>query len=360
MLLGKQTVTVIALAVGVAACSDSTTGPDEDFNLQESAQELQTVENAFDTEVFNSLERLGGRFGVPGMQPLVDASVSSLMIAAGDVPRREMLARRLSSYLESSSASVVILIPDQYRGLTLVYDPATDAYVVDSNLVGPVNGIRFLIYAVNPITGDPVVPLNEVGHVDILDESTGTSAIARLIVVSGTTEFINYTVTLSGTPLTPSFRIQGFVSDGANRVEFDLTTSIAANIGGVTVALDYSIAVPASGFSVAATLEIVDDVQTEGESVTVNVQFAQGQNSVVFDGAIDNDVGELTVTVNTQPFAVISINGEVVTVTDPDGNPLTEAEEQALRDMVDAFEKVFGTWEHLFAPVEFLFGGPGG
>ncbi len=56
----------------------------------------------------------------------------------------------------------------------------------------PANGVRFLIYAVNPITFVPVEPLQEVGYVQLTDLSGSSTQAARVIVVSGETTYLDY------------------------------------------------------------------------------------------------------------------------------------------------------------------------
>ena len=59
--------------------------------------------------------------------------------------------------------------------------------------------MRFILYAVNPLTGTVSFPLTPVGLVDLLDESSGTSAQLHIIVAgnSGTPTYVNYTTTLT-------------------------------------------------------------------------------------------------------------------------------------------------------------------
>ena len=55
--------------------------------------------------------------------------------------------------------------------------------------------MRFILYAVDPVSYAPIEPLVETGHVDLIDLSGGTTQAARVLVVSGNTTYVDYTVT---------------------------------------------------------------------------------------------------------------------------------------------------------------------
>ena len=71
-------------------------------------------------------------------------------------------------------------------GSTYIYDPALRRYVVAPGRSGaPANGVRFILYAVNPVTHEPISAV-EIGYADLLDEGVArpTGIDLRLIVVS--------------------------------------------------------------------------------------------------------------------------------------------------------------------------------
>lgn len=54
-------------------------------------------------------------------------------------------------------------------------------------------------------------------------------------------------------------------------------------------------------------------------------------------------------------FATITFTETSLTVVNPNGDPLSDREEQVLREIMDFVDEVFDVWEDLFNPVEFLF-----
>ena len=55
-----------------------------------------------------------------------------------------------------------------------------------SGLTGaPANGVRFVLYAVDPVMLRPVEPVVEVGYADIIDQSTASTTDIRVKVVAG-------------------------------------------------------------------------------------------------------------------------------------------------------------------------------
>src|SRR5437016_14597703 len=97
-----------------------------------------------------------------------------------DAPRRLQALRLAAGTLGSGiSASV---IPPQYLGQTFVWDDATHKYVVGPD-AGPSNGVRIILYALNPVTGAVAEPSSAVGFADLLDESTTSPAVNKLHVI---------------------------------------------------------------------------------------------------------------------------------------------------------------------------------
>jgi hypothetical protein len=346
-------IAVLALAFAVAACSDTLSVGEAAFDADLTSQDLAAVDSLFETEAFKSLKALGGQFNIAG--PPAMASAELLRAAAhpsepGNTARIEAAARQIQMAMAANAA--VELIPQQYRGLVLKFVPG-EGYVVDEALTGPSNGIRFLLYAVNPVTGEIAEPLNEIGYADLLDESTDQTAAVRLVVVSGEVTFINYLVSANGPPTAPSFSIAGFVTDGEVTVDFDLTVAMQANIGGTSIDIDYAIDVADRDFHVVLDLSIG---ASEGSSSTsLDISISHGRNTVRVAGELTDEMGTVQVFGNGELFATITFTETSLTVVNPNGDPLSDREEQVLREIMDFVDEVFDVWEDLFNPVEFLF-----
>src|SRR5207245_9551808 len=127
------------------------------------------------------------------------------------------------------------LMPSRYPCQTLIEDPATPKSVVAPD-PGPSNGVRLILYALNPVTGAVAEPSSAVGFADLLDESTTSPAVNKLHVIvkdgtpasPGPVTYADYSVrgSVTGRPATAfTASAIGFVSDGAHPLSFDATFS---------------------------------------------------------------------------------------------------------------------------------------
>ncbi len=343
----------LGLAVAVAACGDSLGVGEQAFDPDLTSQDLAAIDSTFETEAFLSLAALGNQFTVTS----APASASAELLRAASRPtapdyetRLEAAARQIQ--MAYASAAAVELIPQQYRALVLKFEPGV-GYVVDETQTGPANGIRFLLYAVNPVTEEIVEPLIEIGHAELLDESTETTAAVRLVVVSGGVTYVDYLVSAAGPPTAPSFSIVGFITDGEVVADFDLSIATQTNIGGTTVDIMYTIGVDARDFSVSADVSFAEN--ESGGSITVDVSVSHGQNTVRIAGSIQDGMGTLQVFGNGELFATLTFTLTSIEVLNANGEPLSEREAQVLRELFDFVEDAFDVWENLFDPVGFLF-----
>ncbi len=350
----RYTTTLAVLTLALAACSDGTGPGAQAFDADATSAELLALDSAFGTQAFLSLAALGGQFNAPGT-PVAPASVELLQAAArpavpGVSYRLDAAARRVHQVLRASAA--VELIPQQYRGLVFVYVPG-EGYVVDEGQTGPANGMRFTLYAVNPVTGAIVEPLNAIGHVDLRDESTDNTASIRLIVESESVTYVNYAVTAAGPPTAPSFTIAGFITNGTVTADFSLVHALQSNIGGVTVSIDYSIDVAERDFGIDVDVTLASS--GEQNTATIAIVVSHQGNTVRIAGDLSNGSGSLQVFGNGELFATITITPSSVEAVNAAGQPLSAREREVLEHLFEFVDDVFDVFEDLFDPVGFLF-----
>jgi hypothetical protein len=191
-----------------------------------------------------------------------------------------------------------------------------------------------------------------------MDEGTETSAVVRLVVVSGEVEYINYTVSATGLVGSLGIEIDGFVTDGTTQVDFTLNHTIDATFASARAEVDYVIEVVERDFRMTANMVIEFDAGTETGSLTIDALWEQGTNSIAVQGSVDmtTDGGTLEVFVNGDLFATITMSGETITVVGADGEALSAAHAQALQNITDGLGDLFDdTFENFFDPVEWLF-----
>jgi hypothetical protein len=221
--------------------------------------------------------------------------------------------------------------------------------------------VRFILYAIDPLTREPSDV--EIGYVDLLDESTDLARVVRVVAVTGGIERINYTVSATVGTQSVGFAVVGFISDGTDVVEIDLSMSFVED-GAVSVAtVEHLIAVPTRNFEVDARVVFTHNRETLTGSVNVDATFMQGRHTIAVVGGIefsDGDFpaegGSLVITVNQQPFATITMDGESVTVTSDTGSELTAGQRAAIRRIFDGLEDLFDDkFEDFVRPVAWLF-----
>ena len=335
-----------ALAFGLSACSDST-GPTGPFEPTEDALAVSTVEN--DLAANPALASLSLILGAPGgsfaYAPL------DFTRAATDPSATEEIRTSLSAWATQSSFALAEVIPPELRGTVYVYNPDTGAYEEDPGQTGPVNGVRFILYAVDPITFEPVLPLNPIGHVDLLDTSTATTDRLRVLVVIGTDTYVDYTLTVSATATAGVVDIVGYVTDGTYRVNFDMRVEFSFD--GTDFSIDIVLDAVTRGVRLHLSISETYDADTgELEQIVAVYEIRTPRGTVRFsvtitDASISGDIrhnGRVVVTISGTESSVTFTRAD-------DGEPLTPEEVAALEDLFDSPDLLIILLEFLFAPL---------
>ncbi len=354
MKTGKRLWVLAGLALVAAACSDSTS-PIEESGFDPVATDNRTdaVLTTIDgNQALQSLSVLGGALPNFAATKLLNVTLPlhrSETIDGPSFSRRGDLIRDAAP--EFSSSSPLVLLPADVLGRTFVFNLQTNAYEVDTTRTGaPADGVRFILYAVDPVLGQVVTPLTEIGHVDLIDKSAPGVNSVQILAVVGEVTVLDYTASGSISILDPSvtFSAVGFLNDGTNQVNFSI--SITATQSG-QLTLDYELSVPSQNFSV----NIGIDGDTSGAQITVTI--TDGSDTVVISATQD---------AQERGSGTVSFNGSVVvrfedqpdgstTFTDADGNDLTQEQINALKDIVDFVEEVFDSFDDLLEPACLVF-----
>ena len=353
---------VFALAVVMSvavACDDDGTGLEND--------ETDPVQTA--SAMQNVNEALGSNEGLESYRQLSPLFTSIFAPAPAIVPNvpgfqsvpagMEVIAANSMALLERERLGVTgPVIPDQYLGMTFEYDPQTQQYAPSSRTGAPADGVRFILYLVNPVTGEPDVE-NEIGHVDLRDTSDQTAnRLVTTVVVDGAT-LIDYTSTCSLTQSSISVASVGFVSDGTTVVNFDLSFSFS-EFSGLTI--DFSVDIPSANievnfFATATNFDTAGDDLFAGD-FQMDFDISRGTNAIVFtlagdaNGSISGQVeicggadGE-----DCTVVAVIAGTFDAPIITDAGGNDLGTDGIQGLGDLFEAAGDFVGNFFEFLAP----------
>lgn len=340
-----------ALAILLGSCGGDDDAP---FNPQGTIDDLQAMAAAFDAPVVQSFGALGDDMDNAFAVPVVRSSVR-IVEGATRGPRLmtagASIARSVRALAGPQGGVALAVIPDSYLGDTFEYDAGTQRYVLSERTGAPANGVRFIVYAVNPITGDPVSPLQEIGYADIVDESTETSDALRLILVSDGTTYLNYGVRASVGETQSRATIDGFVTNGATRVNFDLD-NLVSNADGGSVTLDYELDVPSRDISLDYRVTLAE----LGDNATVDLSLSGPNGSVGIAGSLVGGDGVLVARTNGSDFARMAyVDGDLAEVTKPDGSALTTQEQGALVAIWLLVLRGFDIFEDLVDPVDNLY-----
>ncbi|HSG81129.1 MAG TPA: hypothetical protein VLC48_02680 [Gemmatimonadota bacterium] len=318
----------LALTV-VAACDDSTGPTPEPLTPESAAETMNDVVGTFvaGNDAVNSLMYYGDFVA----QALGGGPIAPVELSAA---AERSWPRTVMDQLAPVTTAVPANIPAELEGSAFEWDEQLGEYVL-SERSGPTNGVRFFLYAVNPITGVPESPLNEIGYVDIVDTSTLTVyGVSMTAVVDNVTLFsVDAEYTYSEADSTESLAVDGFFSDGESQLNFDAEIFFSYTEFG----FDFSISLGSFGASL---------VWTETETATtITALLTDGDNDIEFVLGLEWNTSEYVVTAgsgvyfNDELVAVMSGSfdetGFVITITNADGDPLTAAELAALEEVFD-------------------------
>ena len=354
----KRSVTLLAAAcVALNACGDS--GPEAPFNPTGTTEDIAAVHEAFASDAFASFSTFSVYFDAAlGTSTLVSGSAEAFRFrqttsagefraAAARNARRvaALMQGRVHGSLSASSAA----IPSEVAGKTFEYNGAE--YGPTDRTGAPSNGVRFIIYAVNPITLQPYTPLQEAGYVQLTDLSGTTTQAARVVVVSNDITYLDYTVTASATVTGGRITVAGYVTDGEHRANVSLRAAVTEAAG---LSLVYGVDVPERDVSIDLTMTTTG---LDQETATVNIDLGMsGPNGTVsMSGQFTGAGGTITVRVNGDVFAHVASSGagEPI-ITGADGQPLTPDEEAAFQNIFALTGDAFITFDVMLLPIGFF------
>jgi hypothetical protein len=233
-------------------------------------------------------------------------------------------------------------------------------YVATARAGAPANGLRFIVYGIDPFTGDPLVPLVETGYVDLMDESTATSGRLHILVqsVGGAATFLDYTAT--GTPSATGGTISaaGFVSNGQagsalRRLDFDVAVTYSQTFSTLTIGLVAAFDVNQPDVSIDLSWDY--ELGQTGRTETVRFSFQRAGEVIIIEGVYTNTQAgssyDFEVRVNGGLFATITGDASGVQILDENGDPLTQAEIACLQALFIGWQEVVDLALDILAPL---------
>ncbi len=278
-------------------------------------------------------------------------AISALDVGTADAVRLGALAS-VSEWQawRASSSSTPERIPVGALGKTFRWNELANppGYEIDPDGTGaPANGVRFILYAVDPILEQPISPLTEIGYLDIIDTSSFPIInISMTAHVNEKGDLLEVDVLGSFGQTSFTLTTDGFVSNGQQQLTFGIDVSGTAQ--SVNFSFDFSFAT----FSARLAFEgvIVNDELGSG-SMVVTLTDTSNRGTAVFTLNVDSQgvIGQNSgVTLNGGLVAIISGTIDNPLITNAQGNPLTSAELQALGELFEGIGDIFEMFMEIF------------
>jgi hypothetical protein len=364
-----------AMALAVAVCATALAGCGGDPVSAPPAtlsdppgltNDVQSFDTPFQASVFASFAAVGGSSQLSARTTSFLASMAptrpALTLRATGTRKQAFAIQALRPSFSTAPTGPGSLIPDTLWGRVYVWDNTSAQYVEGTATGGPTNGVRFILYALNPLTNTPAEPLNPIGYTDLSDESSTTQYKLGVLVADASTTYADYAITATASTSSFTAAAVGFVTDGTHRLDFN--NSGSATTSRISIEFVLGLNQPAVSAHLQASL-------TAGNPTSVlSITFAvtRGSEVVALTGTVSSTVtqssasetADLTITVNSTRFATITgtVQGgssSTYTFTGPD-RPLTDAERQAVNELMRAPASIAATAAPVFAPAEQLIG----
>ncbi|MFV1986091.1 MAG: hypothetical protein ACC682_02330 [Gemmatimonadota bacterium] len=331
------------LAVALAACSESATGPGDASTLDTQGAEanLTSLDGFFSSAQWRSFEAFGGRVDGSGVSAAVTPTIGEAGADKGAVAEA---ARRLVA-----ATSQIPLISAGSLGKTFVIDPSTGEYAPDPARTGaPSNGVRFILYA--SIDGSDAPDLEtEIGYVDLLDNGAGTPGVdLRLVAVAEGTTFLDYRVAVEGDETAGSISVDGFLLDEGDRLDFSFVGVVVDNGGVPTLSVSATLDVDSRDFHVAIDLDGVG--QESDGTFTLDLSLSFEDQSVTIAATVEDGNMSAVFRVNGNVFATAEGNPDEPTIVGADGEPLSVDEIRVLGEIIEIADDVLEFLDELLEP----------
>jgi len=313
------------LVVTAAACGgDDATGPGSDapFDPQQANTEFAAVEQA-----------IGANADLEADMIHVSAALAAMPTAAwilepSDFSARTPLVGTVHTAPLAFNGASQPMIPADLLGTTFEWDDVEGAYAATERTGAPAGGVRFILY------DRTQVPLVENGFLDLTDESDPSADRLNVHVEKSGVTRLDYDVEVIETTSALTLTVDGFVTDGTSRVDFEVVQVIAETAGGFSMAVSYSLSL--AGESLGVEVAYVLDFAT-AISVELTTTFVNGANTLVLYMSQEGE-GDLTGSVQWNGDLVMTIIDDGTgqpTFLGPEGEELTAAEAAAIQEMFE-------------------------
>ena len=360
----------VVLAAFTGACSKDSIAPKSLANPQATSAQLASLDTIFSAPALNSLSQVSASVKASAPAPGTTLALAGMLQPLAQSTDLGSYGRRLQDLVAFSRLiprfsvqAATALFPDTLKGKTFEWDTTSNGYVATTRTGAPANGMRFILYAIDPLTSSPAKPLTEVGYIDLMDESTTHPTLHVMVAgVGGAPVYVNYTVTLaSQTTSSVVVTTAGYITNGAtspDSVVFAGTITGSGSASSITVTEDVSFDVNARDIHVRDWQQAT--VTQTSTSLKVSFRFEHGGEVVTLDGTLNVDTtagtvsGTITSHVDGGLFATCTVNGTStsfsLTCTGAAQGGLNADEQAALHHLGDAAQNISALFQKILGP----------
>jgi hypothetical protein len=342
----------VALVLGGGGCSSSPTAPPSLSDPLTTAAQAAALDSAFTPPLVATFQTLDTALHAAWR---ASPSTDQYTRLVANVRTLRLLVPSFAALGPSG------IFPDSLLGSVYSWDTTSSAYVRSAKTGGPTTGIRFLLDSISPYTDKPATPLKQVGYADFLDKSAGGTASLEIQISDGTTTYLDYTFSGSGTSTSFNASVVGTITNGVsgtgNRT-LGFNVTIQGTSASATLTSTYTLNNPA--VSAQETATVADDGTTT--TLTLGFTLSRSAEAVGVKGTVTvadaSGVGSvnLTFTVNGATFATITGAATNPTITKAGGGQLTAGELAALEQLLLTAGDINDKLGQLFFPAEHAFG----
>lgn len=316
----KRLATASVAALTFAACSDSTS-PDS-VNTATMANEMNQLATTFDNNAaFQSMASMLLYFPSGAPAAALRATLPfSPALARGAMPGLSAGQAIRAARPRLAPTDAQIIIPIDARGIVYVFNPDSGQYVASNQAGAPPNGLRIMLYTIND-NGQPVLPLAELGYLDLIDESNASGDRLHVILKLGATTISDYTIVSQPGVNSQRLTATGYLRNVSGTEQVNYTLMSYENFG--TGVGDFEYTLTAQG-GAQVLIDSHDNGDLTGSTL---IEVSHGGNTMTFDitdtaSGFNGDIlfnGTLVATVSRA-------DGQEAVFTGADGRPLSQQE----------------------------------
>ena len=347
----------MAVLAGAAAACESSTGPAglTTFDADAALSDYDKVDAILTSNSWKNFKVFGGMASQQlGPVPTLALEAAFELREIDNAATAREFAGAMTHLVGNMDpvAANAPIVSAERRGKTFVFDTLTDEYALSERTGAPANGVRFIVYETD-ILGTPNVE-NETGYFDLLDEGDNSAEdiALRLVAVDGSLTVLEYATTLDANGPSGTITVDGFLTDGTDRLDFDIDVSGTDVEGDQKLDVTFEMRVDALDFVIEGSVMGTDNAS--GEVGTVDLTVRHGSDSFRVDVSGTETTIAGTFYLNDEVFATMSGDPENPTFVGAGGEGLTQKEALVLHRIVDSIEDVFDFFEDLMDPLDEL------